>query len=71
MIVYESDLKANAFSAMRDCMAYLSAGDMTKAHQCYGQAIAYENMLLDEGINLEEINANYREAKEIYWERTT
>ncbi len=71
MIVYESDLKKNAVSEMRDCMAYLSSGDTKRAHVCYGQAIAYENMLLDEGIDLESENKHYREMKEIYWEKTT
>ena len=71
MIVYESDLKKNAISEMQDCMAYLTFNDEKKAHQCYGQAIAYENMLLDEGIDLEAENKHYREMKEIYLEKTT
>lgn len=69
MIVYESDLKKNAISAMEHCMTYITAGDMKKAHQCYGEARAFEDMLLDEGIDLEAMNEHYREMKDIYWNK--
>lgn len=71
MIVFASDLKKQAISAMETCMAYLSSGVMMKAHQCYGEARAYEEMLFDEGIDLEEKNEHYKEMKEVYWEKTT
>lgn len=70
MIVYESDLKNMAIDAMRNCMNYLAIVDIAKAHRYYGEAIAYENMLLDEGIDLEVENEHYREMKELYFERT-
>ena len=70
MVVYESDLKKQAISAMENCMAYLCIGDMKKAHQCYGEAIAYENMLLDEGIDLESEKEHYKAMKDCYLEKT-
>lgn len=69
MVVYESDLKKMAISAMENCMAYISAGDIKKAHEYYGTARAYEDMLFDEGIDLEAKNEHYREMKDIYQEK--
>ena len=69
MVVYESDLKQKAISAMENCMAYLAMGDMKRAHQCYGEATAFADMLEDEGIFLEEKNEHFREMKDIYWEQ--
>lgn len=71
MVVYENDLKKQAFSAMLNCMAYLTAGNMKKAHEYYGTASAYEDMLLDEGIDLEAENEDFREMKDIYYNKTT
>jgi hypothetical protein len=67
MVVYESDLKKQAISAMEHCMAYITVGDMKRAHQSYGEARAYEDMLTDEGIDLELENEHYREMKSIYY----
>lgn len=69
MIVYESDLKKMARCEMEDCVDYLNAGDMKKAHQCYGKARAYEDMLLDEGIDLEEECEDYKSMKDFYYEK--
>lgn len=69
MVVYESDLKKKAISAMENCMAYITAGDMKRAHECYGEARALEDMLFDEGIDLEAENEHYRNMRDIYWEK--
>lgn len=69
MVVYESDLKKMAISEMEHCMAYLTVGDIKRAHQSYGKASAYEELLFDEGIDLEAMNEHYREMKDIYWEK--
>lgn len=69
MIVYESDLKKQARHEMEDCVDYICAGDMKKAHQCYGRARAYEDMLLDEGIDLEEECEEYKQMKDFYQEK--
>lgn len=66
MIVYESDLKKNAISSMENCVAYISQGDMRCAHGYRGKASVYEEMLLDEGIDLIESNADYAELIEMY-----
>jgi hypothetical protein len=71
MIVYESDLKRMAISAMENCMAYLKAGDMMRAHQYYGEARAYEDMLEDEGFNLEAESEHFAEMKVTYWNKTS
>ena len=66
MIVYESDLKKNAISSMENCVAYISQGDMRRAHGYRGKASVYEEMLEDEGINLIESNSYYAEMIEQY-----
>lgn len=71
MIVYESDLKELAINAMENCMSYLIVRNMKKAHQYYGIAIAYDELLLDEGIDLVEENEHFKKMKETYRERTT
>ena len=68
MIVYESDLKRSALSAIENCIAYLNAGDMKKAHQCFGEAKAYEDILFDEGIDMQR-NDYYNEMRSIYLEK--
>lgn len=70
MIVYESDLKQSAIEAMENCMQYLIVRNMKKAHQYYGEAIAYDELLLDEGIDLEAENEHFRKMKETYREKT-
>ena len=69
MVLYESDIKESAISAMQNCMAYISAGNMRKAHIYFGQASVYDELLLDAGIDLEEENEHYKEMKDIYWEK--
>lgn len=59
MIVYESDLKSEAISAMENCRAFVLNGDMERAHYYRGKASAYEDMLADEGIDLSESNSYY------------
>lgn len=59
MVVYESDLKKNAISAMENCRAFVLNGDMTRAHYYRGMARAYEEMLEDEGVSLSESNSYY------------
>lgn len=66
MIVYESDLKKNAISAMENCVAFISQGDMRRAHGYRGMASAYEDMLADEGIDLSESNSYYAALLEDY-----
>lgn len=66
MVVYESDLKKNAISAMENCIAFIEQGEMRCAHGYRGKASVYEEMLLDEGIDLIESNAYYAEMIEIY-----
>lgn len=66
MVVYESDLKKNAISAMENCVGYISQGDMRRAHGYRGKASVYEEMLADEGIDLIESNSYYAEMIEIY-----
>ena len=66
MIVYESDLKSEAISAMENCRAFVLNGDMERAHYYRGKASAYEDMLADEGISLIESDAYYAELIEIY-----
>lgn len=66
MIVYESDLKSEAISAMENCRAFILNGDMKRAHYYRGKASAYEDMLADEGIDLIESNSYYAEMVEQY-----
>lgn len=66
MIVYESDLKKNAISAMENCVAYISQGDMRRAHGYRGMASAYEEMLYEAGIDLSESNQHYADMCEEY-----
>ena len=66
MIVYESDLKKNAISAMENCVAYINVGDMRRAHGYRGKASVYEEMLYEEGIDLSESNAYYAAMLEYY-----
>lgn len=66
MVVYESDLKKNAISAMENCVGYISQGDMRRAHGYRGKASVYEEMLIDESIDLIESNPYYAEMIEIY-----
>ena len=69
MIVYESDLKKQAIYVMEDCYDYVIDNDWKKAHRCYGRATAYEDMLLDVGIDLEEENESYKSMKDFYHEK--
>jgi hypothetical protein len=71
MIVYESDLKKQAIEAMENCMGYLASGNIIFAAKHYGEACAFDEMLLDEGIDLEEENAHFKEMKEIFREKTS
>lgn len=66
MIVYESDLKSEAISAMVNCIAFISLGNMRCAHGYRGKASVYEEMLEDEGINLIESNSYYADLIEQY-----
>lgn len=66
MVVYESDLKKNAISAMENCIAFIADGNMRCAHGYRGKASVYEEMLEDEGINLIESNSYYAEMIEVY-----
>ena len=66
MIVYESDLKSEAISAMENCRAFTLNGDMERAHYYRGKASAYEDILADEGIDLSESNSYYAALLEDY-----
>lgn len=66
MIVYESDLKSEAISAMENCRAFVLNGEMGRAHYYRGKASAYEDMLADEGIDLSESNSYYAALLEDY-----
>ena len=66
MIVYESDLKSEAISAMENCRAFVLNGDMERAHYYRGTESVYEEMLVDEGIDLSECNAYYAALLEDY-----
>ncbi len=70
MVVYESDLKQKAIIAMENCMGYLMVGKVNLAWKYYGESVAYDEMLLDEGIDLEEENAHYKGMKDTFAERT-
>lgn len=69
MIVYESDLKKQAIYEMEDCYDYVIDNDWKKAHRSYGKATAYEDMLLDAGIDLEAENEGYKRMKDFYHEK--
>lgn len=61
------EIERNAQEAMENCMAYIEARDMRKAHCCRGQAIVWEDMLVDMCIVLEHENEHYNEMCNIYF----
>ena len=71
MIVYESDLKQKAIEAMENCIGYLEIGKVNLAWRCYGESSAYDEMLLDEGIDLEEENAHFQEMRDFFARRAS
>lgn len=67
IIISAAEAKEKAVECMRDCMAYITTGDMRWANISYGRADVYENMYFDlTGEYLDEVDEYYEEMQNIY-----
>ena len=62
-----NEAKERAIEHMKDCMSYITIGDMRWANISYGRADVYENIYFDlTGTYLDEIDEYYEEMQNIY-----
>lgn len=66
MEITVDEMKAKAISYMEDFLAYHVLKNINRALVCRGKAAVYEEMLLDQGIDLTEEDEHYERMYNIW-----